>query len=58
MAPALALAERPAAPAAPVLVGLSPTRTTPDPDAVELVADVDALLVGTLPGCSDDNPYN
>lgn len=57
MTPALALAERPTAPAAPVLVGLSPTRTAPDLDAVVLVDDVDALLAGTLPGCGNDNPY-
>ncbi|MFJ5217148.1 hypothetical protein ACIP98_20800 [Streptomyces sp. NPDC088354] len=57
MTPALALAERPAAPAAPVLVGLSPTRTAPDPDAVVLVDDVEALFASSLPGCGNDNPY-
>ncbi|MEU6347218.1 hypothetical protein ABZ883_40500 [Streptomyces sp. NPDC046977] len=60
MTPALALAERPTVtppPAVPVLVSLSATRTAPDPDAVELVGDVEALFASSLPGCGNDNPY-
>ncbi len=30
---------------------------TRKPEDVVLVADVEALTAGTVPGCNDDNPY-
>jgi hypothetical protein len=29
-----------------------------EPSEVVLVADVEELTAGTVPGCGDDNPYN
>lgn len=29
-----------------------------DPGEIVLVADVEELTEGTVPGCGDDNPYN
>ncbi|TQJ37968.1 hypothetical protein OHU34_45925 (plasmid) [Streptomyces sp. NBC_00080] len=35
-----------------------PETSVEDPDGVALVADVEELTAGTLPGCGEDNPYN
>lgn len=53
-----AVAELSPTPTAPVLVALSPTRTVEDGNAIELIADVEAFVADTLPGCGEDNPYN
>ncbi|MFJ9752615.1 hypothetical protein [Streptomyces chartreusis] len=36
----------------------TPQPVIEDPDEIVLVADVEALTEGTIPGCGDDNPYN
>ncbi|MFF3208628.1 hypothetical protein [Streptomyces sp. NPDC002962] len=35
-----------------------PETIVEDPDGVVLVADIEELTAGTLPGCGEDNPYN
>jgi hypothetical protein len=34
-----------------------PEPVVTDPEEVTLVADVEALVIATVPGCNDDNPY-
>ncbi|NGO77754.1 hypothetical protein G6045_19115 [Streptomyces sp. YC504] len=34
-----------------------PTEDAPEPEALIVVEDIEALTTGAMPGCSDDNPY-
>ncbi|ELS51027.1 MULTISPECIES: hypothetical protein [Streptomyces] len=45
-------------PAVIVEITRKPEPIVEDPEAVVLVANLEELLKGSLPGCGDDNPYN